>query len=179
MHLRVVGDQPWDVSADVLVVPTVGEPRFEGALAEMDKRAGGELSALTAFGDITKERYCSTVSAGGQLRADRILTIGAGAPEKITRQVIVRMASAVERRLAGRTVRRLVVDFEGLVDKLVRHLVLQHFAHHGPRFLKDQQAVDRQCSRGGIHCGLPQLLAVHFAQTFVTLHFCPLVFQFF
>ncbi|HEX7497912.1 MAG TPA: leucyl aminopeptidase [Candidatus Limnocylindrales bacterium] len=107
MQLRVVGDQPWDVSADVLVVPTVGEPRFEGPLAELDKRAGGELSALTAFGDLTKERYCSTVSAGGQLRADRILTIGAGAPEKITRQVIVRMASAVERRLAGRTVRRL------------------------------------------------------------------------
>ena len=109
MHLRVVGDQPWDVSADVLVVPTVGEPRFEGALAELDKRAGGELSALTAFGDITKERYCSTVSAGGQLRADRILTIGAGAPDKITRQVIVRMASAVERRLAGRTVRSLAI----------------------------------------------------------------------
>jgi leucyl aminopeptidase len=109
MQLRVVGDQPWDVPADVLVVPILGEPRFEGTLGELDKRAGGELSALTAFGDLTNERYCSTVSAGGQLRADRILAIGAGAPEKITRQVIVRMASAVERRLAGRTVRRLAI----------------------------------------------------------------------
>src|SRR5450756_173919 len=40
MQLRVVGDQPWDVSVDVLVVPLVGEPAFDGALAELDKRAG-------------------------------------------------------------------------------------------------------------------------------------------
>ena len=30
MQLRVVSDQPWDVKADVLAVPIVGEPAFDG-----------------------------------------------------------------------------------------------------------------------------------------------------
>src|ERR1035437_7979820 len=69
MQLRVVGDQPWDVSADVLVVPLVGEPTFDGALAELDKRAGGELSALAAFGELKGDRYSTVVAAAGELPA--------------------------------------------------------------------------------------------------------------
>ena len=30
MRIRVVADQPWDVAADVLAVPVVGEPAFSG-----------------------------------------------------------------------------------------------------------------------------------------------------
>ena len=48
MQLRVVTDQPWDVPADVLVVPIVGDPTFDGPLGELDRRAGGELAALVA-----------------------------------------------------------------------------------------------------------------------------------
>ena len=43
MQLRVVTDQPWDVPADVLVVPVAAEPAFDGPLGELDRRAGGEL----------------------------------------------------------------------------------------------------------------------------------------
>ena len=46
MQLRVVTDQPWDVPADVLVVPVAAEPAFDGPLGELDRRAGGELQAL-------------------------------------------------------------------------------------------------------------------------------------
>ncbi len=42
MQLRVVTDQPWEVPADVLAVPFIGTPAFEGPLGELDKRAGGE-----------------------------------------------------------------------------------------------------------------------------------------
>ena len=45
MQLRVVTDQPWDVKADVLVVPIVGEPTFDGPLGELDRRTGGELAS--------------------------------------------------------------------------------------------------------------------------------------
>src|ERR1035437_10229094 len=107
MQLRVVGDQPWDVSADVLVVPIVGEPRFDGALAELDKRAGGGLSGLAAFGELKSERYDTVVAAAGELPAGRLLAVCVGEAETITRQVIVRIGSTVERRLAGRTVGRL------------------------------------------------------------------------
>ena len=38
MKLRVVSDQPWDVAADVLAVPFVGEPGFDGIIGELDRR---------------------------------------------------------------------------------------------------------------------------------------------
>ncbi len=119
MQLRVVSDQPWDVPADVLAVPFVGEPRFEGALAEIDRRAGGELAALAAFGELKAERYWSVIAAAGELRAARLLAIGAGEAQTVTRQVVVRIGSAIERRLAGRSVKSVGVwlgDLGDLID---------------------------------------------------------------
>ena len=52
MQLRVVTDQPWDVPADVLAIPIVGEPAFDGPLGELNRRSGGELAALAAFGEL-------------------------------------------------------------------------------------------------------------------------------
>lgn len=118
MQLRVVIDQPWDVAADVLAVPFAGEPAFEGALAEIDKRAGGELSALSSFGDLKCDRYKTVVASGGGLRASRIVAVSAGDEATITRQVVVRLAAAVERRLAGRTVGTLAVWLGDLADRI-------------------------------------------------------------
>ena len=118
MQLRVLVDQPWDVAADVLAVPFVGDPMFEAALGEIDKRAGGELAALAAFGELKAERYASVVTAAGQLSAGRLLAIAAGDAETITRQVIVRIGSAIERRLAGRTVKTLAISLGELGDKI-------------------------------------------------------------
>ena len=39
MQLRVVTDPPWQVPADVLVLPFAGEPVFEGELAEIQSTA--------------------------------------------------------------------------------------------------------------------------------------------
>ena len=50
MQVRVVTDQPWEVRADVLVIPIVGEPSWDGQLGEVDRRSGGELQALARFG---------------------------------------------------------------------------------------------------------------------------------
>src|SRR5262245_53252542 len=57
VQLRVVTDQPWDVKADVLAIPIVGDPTFDGTLGEMDRRAGGELRALVQFKEIQGKRY--------------------------------------------------------------------------------------------------------------------------
>jgi len=116
MQLRVVSDQPWDVSADVLAVPFVGEPGFDGALAEIDRRVGGELASLAVFGELKAERYGSVLLAAGELRAGRLLAIGAGEAETVTRQVVVRLGSAIERRLAGRSVGSLAVSLGDLGD---------------------------------------------------------------
>jgi len=76
MQLRVVADQPWDVAADVLAVPFVGDPRFEAGLGEIDRRSGGELHALADFGELKAERYAAVIVAPGQLRAGRLMAIG-------------------------------------------------------------------------------------------------------
>ena len=68
MQLRVVTDQPWDVPADVLVIPIVGEPAFEGPLGELNRRSGGELAALAAFGELRAKRFTSALAAPGENR---------------------------------------------------------------------------------------------------------------
>ena len=118
MQLRVVVDQPWDVAADVLAVPFAGEFVPKGVLAEIDKRAGGELAAQAAFGELKAERYSTAVMSSGELRAPRLLAIAAGEADTITRQVVVRIGSAIERRLAGRNVKTLAVWLGDLGDRI-------------------------------------------------------------
>jgi leucyl aminopeptidase len=109
MQLRVVGDQPWDVPADVLAVPFVGEPALDGPLGEIDRRTGGELAALSAFGELGAERYGVSLAAPGQVKAGRVLAVGAGDAATVSRQVVVRIGSTIERALAGRKVTRLAI----------------------------------------------------------------------
>jgi len=47
VQLRVVIDRPWEVKADVLVVPIVGRPRFEGPLDAPRGQAQVRLGRLT------------------------------------------------------------------------------------------------------------------------------------
>jgi len=109
VQLRVVTDQPWDVPADVLVVPVAAEPAFEGELGELDRRAGGEIQALVAFGEIRRRRYRAVLVPGGGSRSERILVVGMGEPSILDRETVVRVAAAAERRLGGRRVHRLAI----------------------------------------------------------------------
>jgi leucyl aminopeptidase len=109
MQLRVVSDQPWDVAADVLAVPYLGKPDPEGILAEVDRRAGGELAALATFGELKSERYAASIVAPGQLRAGRLMAIAAGPADELTAQIVERTAAAIVRRLGGRKVGSLAI----------------------------------------------------------------------
>ena len=116
MQLRVVTDQPWDVKADVLLIPIVGDPTFEGPLDELDRRAGGEIRALADFKELTGKRYSTTLATGGELPASRLVVVGAGEAGTIDREVIVRVGAAGVRRLGGRVVRSLAVWIGPLAD---------------------------------------------------------------
>jgi leucyl aminopeptidase len=118
VQLRVVSDQPWDVPADLLAFPFVGEPSFDGVLAALDQRTGGELRALAAFGELKSERYSAAFLPGGECRAHRLLAISAGAGDSITRQIAVRIGSAIVRRVADRKVRTLAIWLGALGDRL-------------------------------------------------------------
>ena len=89
MQLRVVNDQPWDVDADVLVVPIVGEPAFEGPLDELDRRTGGELRALAAFGELRPSATPPSVAASGELPVGRVLVVAAGDAAELDRETVV------------------------------------------------------------------------------------------
>ncbi|HEX2469078.1 MAG TPA: leucyl aminopeptidase [Candidatus Limnocylindrales bacterium] len=116
MQLRVVTDQPWDVAADVLVIPIIGEPTFDGALDELDRRAGGGLRALAEIKEIRSKRYTFAMTPGRDLPASWLLTVSAGDADKVDREVAVRVAATAERRLAGRVVRSMAVWLSPLVD---------------------------------------------------------------
>jgi leucyl aminopeptidase len=118
VQLRVVTDQPWDVKADVLAIPIVGEPAFEGQLDELDRRTGGELRGLAAFGELRAKRYTSSVAASGELAASRVLTISAGDREAIDRETVLHVGAAIEHRLGGRHVSSLAVWLSPLADTL-------------------------------------------------------------
>jgi Leucyl aminopeptidase len=118
MQLRVVTDQPWDVPADVLVVPIAAKPTFEGELGELDRRAGGELQALVAFGEVTGKRYATALAAGGGSGSGRLLVVVMGDTSTLDRESVVRIAAAAERRLGGRSVRRLAIWITPLADGL-------------------------------------------------------------
>jgi len=114
VQLRVVTDQPWVVPADLLVVPIVGEPAWDGPLGEIDRRANGELQALHAFGELRAKRFTSSLAASGAVKASRILTISAGDPVDLDRETVVHVGAAAAHRLSGRVTRSMAVWLEPL-----------------------------------------------------------------
>jgi len=118
VRLRVTTDQPWDVVADVLVIPIVGEPAFDGPLGEIDRRASGELRALVAFGELRSKRFTSSIAASGGVRAARLLTVSAGPADGIDRELVARLGSAAMHRLAGRHVKSVAVWLEPLATSV-------------------------------------------------------------
>ena len=109
MQVRVVTDQPWDVKADVLAIPIVGEPTFDGDLGEVDRRAGGSLKALLSFGELRSKRYTSSVASSGELPAGHLLTLSVGNADELDRETVVHFGAAVEHRLSGRKVSSVAI----------------------------------------------------------------------
>ena len=110
MQIRVAIARPWEVPADVLVVPMLEEQALTGPAAELDKRSGGQLGALLAFGELGTKRF-STVLAGG---TPHLLAVRAGTAADLDREFVVHAAGAAMRRLSGRAVTRLAVWLDPL-----------------------------------------------------------------
>jgi leucyl aminopeptidase len=109
VKVRVVFDPPWEAAADVLVVPIIGDPEFAGELGGLDRRTGGELQAVLAFGEPGSRRYGSALAAAGDLPVQRVLLIAGGPVDTFGREAARRLAAAALRRLTGRKVGSLAV----------------------------------------------------------------------
>ena len=109
MQIRVVTARPWEVSADLLVVPVVGEPAFTDELDELDRRSGGELRALEAFGELRAKTYAAALGAPGELPVRRVLAVSGGKADEFDREIARRVAASALRRLIGRKVGSVAV----------------------------------------------------------------------
>jgi leucyl aminopeptidase len=118
MRIRIATDQPWDVAADVLVVPLLADPDWSGALGEVDRRAAGRIQAELAFGELQTKRYATALVPGGELRSPRVLAVGAGDAEALDRETVLHVGQSAERRLGGRPVRTLAVWLDPLAGAL-------------------------------------------------------------
>ncbi len=114
MHIRIVTGQPWEAPADVLVVPVVGDPDFAGPLGELDRRSGGELSALHAFGELRGKRFSTSLGAGGDLPAKRVVSVSAGPADELDRETVRKVGATGLRRLIGRHANTLAVWLDPL-----------------------------------------------------------------
>ncbi len=83
---------------------------IQGAVAELDRAAGGALRKLAQSGEITGKPFETTLLhyvAG--LAPQRLLLVGAGKPEKFTPLELRRVVAAALRYLKARSVKRLAV----------------------------------------------------------------------
>ena len=121
MQVRIAADQPWDAKVDVLVVPILGQPAFTGPLGELDRRSGGELTALNDFGELRGKPFkgiLAATGASGEVKATRLLVVLGGQSADLDREAVVKIAAAGARRLGGRQVRSLGVWLTPLADVL-------------------------------------------------------------
>ncbi len=109
MQIRVVMGQPWEAPADLLVIPVIGEPAFTGPLDELDRRTGGEIRALAAFGELRPKRYETALAAPGAVPAKRVLAVSGGDADAFDREIARRLAATALRRLVNREVRSMAV----------------------------------------------------------------------
>jgi leucyl aminopeptidase len=102
VQINTVAGEPWSVKADVLVIPIVGTAAFEGQLGELNRRTGGELAALVAFGELREKQFTSSVAAPGGLPVGRVVTISVGDAASVNREIVHRTGAAALHRLGGR-----------------------------------------------------------------------------
>ena len=78
VQLRVVNDQPWDVAADVLVVPIAGEVAFEGPLDETTDGPAANSGPSRPSGSSKGKRYATALAASGEIPVERVVVVGVG-----------------------------------------------------------------------------------------------------
>ena len=112
MQIRVVSDQPWSVSADVLAIPILaddpGEPD-SSTLGEIDRRLEGAIADYRRIGEVAGAPFRRVLLRGRELGAPWVLAVGAGAVAGFDALAAYRVAASIERRLAGHPVTRLAI----------------------------------------------------------------------
>ncbi len=107
MEVKADSRKFYEIECDALAVGIFeGEKPESGVLAEIDKRTGGVLTSLIETGEFTgKSGESAYVHSTGDMKARRLLLLGAGKREEFTADNVRRMAGTAARTLRGKKVR--------------------------------------------------------------------------
>jgi leucyl aminopeptidase len=104
-----VGKHYSEIVCDVLVVDVFEGEKLEGdVLAELDKRSGGVITSLIESGEFSgKSGESAYVHTPGDLKARRLLLLGAGKADEFNTDVVRKMAGTAARMLRGKKVHNI------------------------------------------------------------------------
>lgn len=143
-----VGTQAWqEVEGDWLVVPVSESPDLGGSVGVLDKALGGTISRLVEGGDLKgKSSELLAVHDAPGIAASRILIVGLGRPEDLTRQRLEKAMTAAARKVASRkdvacvfAVPELSSTNVGIDDAVETIAVAIHAATQGQDALKKEK----------------------------------------
>ena len=111
MEVRADAGKFYEVEADALVVTIYeGEVADEGALKELDERAGGAVSELLGTDEMRgKQGDMVYIHNPGQIRARRLLLVGAGKREEFSFDTIRKVSGTAARFLRGKGARSMAI----------------------------------------------------------------------
>ncbi len=107
MEVKADSRKFYEIECDALAVGVFeGETPEAGDLAEIDKRTGGVLTSLIETGEFTgKSGETAYVHSPGDMKARRLLLLGAGKQAEFTTDNVRRMAGTAARTLRGKKAR--------------------------------------------------------------------------
>jgi leucyl aminopeptidase len=143
MRVRLSTDAPWAVPVDVLAVPVVDEPDFDGPLGAVDDRAAGVLRGLAGLGELRGSAFATALAPGGDLAARWIVAIGVGPAAGLDRRIVHDVAAATVRRLAGLRVGSLAIWLDPLTASVDAAVVADHAARGVVDGLYDPRTIYR------------------------------------
>src|SRR2546427_10646332 len=108
MEVRAEFGKFYDVEADALVVTIYeGDKADEGALKELDERTGGIVSEMLGTDEMRgKQNDTVYIYRPGNIRAERLLLVGAGKREELSLDTIRKVTGSAARVLRSQGRRR-------------------------------------------------------------------------
>ncbi len=109
MQLNVEDRLPWDIEADVLVVPVPSDIELPEYVTEVDRRLGGAIVAMRDLGAIKGTLWETRLVPATGMGARFVLAVGIADGGRLDRVGAVRFGGVIVRSLIGCDVRRLAV----------------------------------------------------------------------
>ncbi|MBA3315512.1 MAG: leucyl aminopeptidase [Planctomycetaceae bacterium] len=113
MHCEVAAADWHTLDADWLIVCVPQDNEFSSRLAAFDRTLGGTLSRLKEAGDLTgKPADLVALHDVPQIAAKRLLLVGVGTPEKLTRAALMKAVQTAARKVSEKQTSRIAVAID-------------------------------------------------------------------